>query len=86
MTLSHVTLAKNLPSIMRHGLRPSGIGAVYLSPKPEGWRPPKDDEVLLHVETADLPLSAFDDCAEWEVFCWTDTPIPPERLAKVETI
>ena len=83
MILSHVTPAQNLASIMAHGLCPGRIGAIYLSPKPGGWRPPEEGEVLLHVETGTLPLTAFEDCSEWEVFCWTDAPIPPERLTQV---
>ena len=83
MILSHVTPAQNLASIMAHGLCPGRIGAIYLSPKAEGWRPLEEGEALLHVETGDLPLTALEDCADWEVFCWTDVPIPPERLTKV---
>lgn len=66
MILFHQTKRANVPSIMRQGLIPNGIGIVYLSPlKNVGF-----GEVTLEVETGDNKLTAFDDCKDWEVLCW----------------
>ena len=78
MELYHWTKEDNLPSIFKEGLKPNSFGIVYLTPSPEKWRP--DGEVCLAVETGDLKLTAFEDCSDWEVLCWTDKPIPPSQL------
>lgn len=74
MKLYHWTKAENLESILREGLRPSGLGIVYLTPKPENWH----GEVCLEVETGDLRTTAFEDARSWEVLCWGH--IPPENI------
>ena len=74
MKLYHWTKKKNIKSIIKEGLKPNGIGIVYLTPKPEKWR----GEVCLEVETGDNKLTAFDDCKNWEVLCWGG--IKPENL------
>jgi len=82
MKLYHWTRKENLESILREGLRPSGLGIVYLTPRPECWKTRKQGqeqgEVCLEVETGDLRLSAFEDCKEWEVLCWGH--ILPENI------
>ena len=74
MILYHATDHSFIDSILRYGLRPSGIGIVYLSPKPLT----SFGNTILKVETQDLRLTAFDDCTEWEVLCWGH--IPPEDI------
>jgi len=84
MKLYHSTSRKNWESIKEEGLKPNGLGIIYLSPtlkKAVLW----NGQVTLEVETGDLKLTAFDDCKEWEVLCWTQSPIPPERLKEVES-
>lgn len=72
MKLYHWTDGKNVPSILKEGLRPSSLGIVYLTPSPEKWRP--TGEVCLEVETRKLKLTAFEDCSDWEVLCWGRIP------------
>ena len=74
MKLYHWTQQKYLESIFEKGLLPNGMGIVYLTPEP------KTDfgEVLLEVETGGNKLTAFDDCREWEIFCWGE--IPPKNI------
>ena len=78
MKLYHTTNIKNKDSILSSGLKANNIGIVYLSPKKEGWRKLKDNEILLEVETGDKKLTAFPDCKEWEVLCWSD--IEPDNI------
>lgn len=85
MILYHWTPKENLESILSVGLRPSGLGIVYLTPKPEQWKTweqgKEQGQVCLEVETGDLRLSAFEDCKEWEVLCWGH--IPPINIRVV---
>ena len=76
MKLYHWTKPKNVASILSKGLKPNGMGIVYLTPQPDKWHP--DGEVCLEVETGDLKLTAFEDCSDWEVLCWGK--IPPEQI------
>ncbi len=68
MKLYHWTKRENIPTILKEGLKPNGLGIVYLTPSPEKWKP--DGEVCLKVETGVLKLTAFEDCSDWEVLCW----------------
>lgn len=80
MKMYHSTPEENLPSILKGGLVPNGMGIVYLSPTLETvFR--GEGRVILEVETGDLKLTAFEDCREWEVLCWG--PIPPENIKGV---
>ncbi len=84
MVLSHVTTQDRLPTIVRDGLRPNSMGIVYLSPKPQGWRPLQEGEVLLHVTINGQRLTSFEDCAEWEVLCWGS--VPPEDIVVMNNV
>lgn len=79
MILWHWTLEENMESIMEHGLRVSGIGIIYLTPIPHEA---VFGDVLLEVETASNRLSSFEDCREWEVFCWGN--IPAENIKQIK--
>lgn len=68
MKLYHWTDKRNLLSILQNGLKPNGIGIVYLTPSPDKWQ----GEICLQIETGELKLTAFDDCSDWEVLCWGD--------------
>ena len=81
MQLTHIADAANLESILKSGLRVNGMGIVYLSPRPAGWRAMLPGEVLLNVTIRDQPLNSLEDCSDWEVFCWG--PIPPEDIQVV---
>ncbi|MBW1959648.1 MAG: hypothetical protein JRI63_14180 [Deltaproteobacteria bacterium] len=76
MKLYHGTPQKNIPSIMRGGLSPNGIGIVYLTPD---INVAQKYGVPLIVETGDLKLTAFEDCSDWEVLCWGR--IKPENIS-----
>ena len=81
MIAYHSTSRANVDSILKEGLRPNGIGIVYLSPslgKARKWC----GQVIFEVETGDLRLTAFDDCKKWEILCWGR--IPPQNLRVVE--
>jgi len=82
MILYHWTKKENLENILNTGLRPNRMGIVYLAPEPEAWKTreqgEEQGEVCLEVETGDLKLTAFEDCEEWEVFCWGH--ISPENI------
>lgn len=69
MKLYHWTPQKNVASILKEGLRPNGLGIVYLMPTRTAFDRSDKGEVLLEVETGDLRLSAFDDCREDETLC-----------------
>lgn len=75
---SHITRREKLPSILDTGLLPNKMGVIYLSPKLEGWRNVQDGEVLLHVMVRQQHITAFTDCANWEVLCWD--AIPPQDI------
>jgi len=80
MRLYHGTDSKNIDSILREGLKPNSIGIVYLSPtlfQCSRW-----GNTIFEVETGDLRLTAFEDCADWEVLCWGK--IPPENIKLVK--
>ena len=82
MKLWHSTKHENIESIMQEGLKPNSSGIIYLSPtlsEAQSWAE-KLGETLIGVETGELRLTAFEDCAEWEVLCWTDKPISPEYM------
>lgn len=79
MKLYHGTDSKNIDSILREGLKPNGLGIVYLSPTLEQCT---TGNTILEVETGDLRLTAFEDCSDWEVLCWGK--IPPENIRVVE--
>lgn len=74
MILYHATAVRHVSSILHEGLRPSGIGIVYLSPRPMFCF----GVVVLEVETGDLRLTAFEDCRDWEVLCWGH--VPPQQI------
>jgi RNA:NAD 2'-phosphotransferase (TPT1/KptA family) len=86
MKLYHWTKRENLESILNEGLRPNGLGIVYLTPQPEAWKTYEqgrsDGEICLEVETGDLKLTAFDDCREWEILCWGR--VPPEDISPLD--
>ncbi len=66
-------MKENLISILSEGLIPNGAGIVYLTPDPtkiKGF-----GNVLLKIDTADLRLTAFADCMDWEVLCWGYIPL-----------
>lgn len=67
---------------MTNGILPSRIGIVYLSPDMEVARRFGNNEVVLEVKTGNLKLTAFDDCKEWEIFCWGK--IPPENIMEIQ--
>jgi RNA:NAD 2'-phosphotransferase (TPT1/KptA family) len=73
--LYHWTSTDNLGSILEYGLRPNGMGIIYLTPVPTEA---KFGDILLQVDTGDLKLTSFEDCSSWEVLCWGS--IPPERI------
>jgi hypothetical protein len=68
---------KALDSIRREGLRPNGLGIVYLTPDPKVVC----GEVCLEVETGSLRLTAFEGCEDREVLCWGH--IPPRQIGEV---
>jgi len=74
MKLFHATDSKNVKSILTRGLIPNDIGIVYLSPYPQVHF----GNTVLMVETGDNKLTAFEDCADWEVLCWGK--IPPGNI------
>jgi len=79
MKLYHSTPTKNIPSILQTGLMPKYpvLGIVYLAPTLETAYKAAG-QTILEVETDDLRLTAFDDCRDWEVFCWGH--IPPKNI------
>ena len=77
MKMYHSTPKENIKSIREKGLIPNGMGIVYLSPTLKKVYRGKD-RVILEIETGNNRLSAFEDCKEWEVFCWGK--IPPEKI------
>ena len=82
MKLYHGTQDWRLINIMKEGLKPNRIGIVYLSPtikEARCW----GDGTVLEVDTAGYHLTAFDDCKEWEVLCWTQSPIPPDKIKEL---
>ena len=81
MILYHGINKLNLESIEQNGLRPSGLGIVYLSPKPREAFKFGGGELLLEVETGDLKLTAFEDCCDWEVLCWGH--IKPSNIKQI---
>jgi hypothetical protein len=78
MKLFHQTSKKNIPFIMRQGLKPNKMGIVYLSPMQDAGF----GEITIEVETGDNKLTAFDDCKEWEVLCWGK--IVPEDIKVID--
>jgi RNA:NAD 2'-phosphotransferase (TPT1/KptA family) len=85
MILYHGTQNWRLPSIRKHGLRPNSSGIVYLSPTIEGAKSWGDGTVL-EIDTKELRLTAFDDCKEWEVLCWTGSKrqsISPQQIKEI---
>ncbi len=80
MKLYHATKQENVPSIMSDGLKPNSLGIVYFSPTFEAVN--KHDAVL-EVETGGLKLTAFEDCSNWEVLCWTEQSIPPTQINQI---
>ena len=77
MKLYHSTSRENARLIMLNGLKGNNLGIIYLSPnleKAKLW----NGEVILEVETGDCKLTAFEDCADWEVLCWGE--IKPENI------
>ena len=69
MMLYHWTYKQNLHSILKQGLKPNGIGIVYLTPQkqPFGFG---NHDALLQVETGNKKLTTFEGCEDWEVLCW----------------
>ena len=83
MKLYHGTTKEAWQKIQFEGLRAripkseGGWGLIYLAPTVEAascW-----GDIVLEVETGDSPLTAFEDCKEWEVLCWSDL-ISPTRV------
>ena len=87
MKLWHITEKAAVESILREGLRPNGIGIVYLTPAPMTlgifWLEPhaKERFTVLEVETGDLGLSSFEGCADWEILCWGHIPAENVRIS-----
>jgi len=85
MILWHWTDKNNLESILREGLKPNKIGIVYLTPKPQHIRQWwNNSAILLEIETAEIRLTVFDECQEWEVLCWGH--ISPSNIKLVSSI
>lgn len=80
MKLFHGTSRAAWAKIKDEGLKPSGIGIVYLSPERKTADDFGGNEVLLEVETGDTKLTAFEDCKEWEVLCWGRIPADKIKL------
>jgi hypothetical protein len=78
MMLYHWTTRAALPSIFKQGLRPNGLGIVYLTPDLVNV---VCGDVCLEVETGGLRLTAFEGCEDREVLCWGH--IPPESVKEV---
>lgn len=83
--LYHWTYKDCLQGILKEGLKPSGMGFSYLSPKKDKptfgsfYRNNQPYEVLLEIRPpAGLRLSSFLSCREWEILCWG--LIPPENI------
>ena len=81
MILYHYTDKSCLDSIMHEGLKPNGMGIIYLTPNLKSCPLFRFGDVLLWVETGNAKLTAFEDCKDWEVLCWN--PIPPENITLV---
>jgi RNA:NAD 2'-phosphotransferase (TPT1/KptA family) len=76
LILYHTTTPERAESILREGLSTNKNGWSYLSPKPDQW--PNMGSTVLEIETGDARLTAFEDCEDWEVLCWSH--IPPENI------
>ena len=78
--LYHGTKPESVASIMAEGLKPTYMGEIVcMAPTPEIAK--NFGEVVLEVDVNGYDLSAFEDCLEWERFCWTKGQvIPPERI------
>jgi len=87
--LFHGTTPTLWAQIKAEGLKPNDLGIVFLTPLIEDAR--LYGGIVLEVDTDDLPLSIFENPAQWEalcrafganarseVLCWG--PIPPERV------
>lgn len=87
MKLYHYTRNSNLKNIFEDGLKPNAMGIVYLCPTLDvasAVIASSEYENIIEVETDNLKLTAFDDCKEWEVLCWTDKPIPVKQLTLLQ--
>jgi len=85
--LYHYTRNKNLKSIFIEGLKPNKLGVVYLCPtleEAEKVIASTEYENIIEVDVSGYKLTAFDDCREWEILCWANTPIPPDRLMLIQ--
>ena len=77
--LFHGTTPTAWERIKVEGLRAGNEwGMIYLTPLIEEAQ--CHGGVVLEVETGELRLTAFEDCQEWEVLCWTKDRIPPEQV------
>ena len=80
MTLFHTTKAENVDSILKTGLRTSGLGIVYLSEKPETWWQSAGMVTLaVNMDGITHRLTTFNDPKLDEILCWGD--IPPEAIS-----
>lgn len=82
-SLYHGTSPEAAEKILHEGLKPNGMGFCYLSPQQEIARHFGTGAVLEVDPPDDMNLTAFEDCADWEVFCWGT--IPPDRIRMLET-
>ena len=79
MKLYHTTLKENKDSILEKGLRPSKIGIVYLSEKPDSWW--QGDKYItfeVDMESYKGRLTTFNEPDLDEILCWGS--IEPNRL------
>ena len=81
--LYHATSQDNIASIMREGLRPTYLGNSIICMSPTLKAAKNFGEVVIKVDVTGYKLSAFEDCLEWERFCWTKKPISPEKLSLI---
>jgi len=79
MKLFHGTTPAAWERIKVEGLKAGNEwGLVYLTPLVQEAQ--RYGGIVLEVETGDLRLTAFEDCKEWEVLCWSREPIPPSQI------
>lgn len=80
MTLYHTTEARNLESILKEGLKPGGLGVVYLSERPDSWWQSKGMVTLaVNMDGISHRLTTFNYPNLDEILCWG--AIPPDAIS-----
>ena len=80
MTLYYITNKKNLYSVMKDGILPDKDGKIHLTSNHKLFELKKND-IILEINTKEIPITCFDDCNEKDILCWGK--IEPENINKI---